>query len=64
VLPLQGRINKEMSMARPIKETPVLTGKDATRFAKEMDKPKSYSIEEKAQMKKARKIFRQNGLFI
>jgi hypothetical protein len=51
-------------MARPIKETPVLTGKDATRFANEMNKPKSYSIEEKAQMKKARKIFRQNGIFI
>jgi Fic family protein len=44
-------------MARPIKETPILTGKDAKQFAKEMDKPKSYSTEEKARMEKHEKSF-------
>ncbi|MDR1895158.1 MAG: hypothetical protein LBR10_00010 [Prevotellaceae bacterium] len=51
-------------MSCPVKETPVLTGKEAKQFTQEMDKPKSYSTEEKAQMKKARKIFQQNGVFL
>ena len=34
-------------MARPIKETPVLTGKDAERFRWQMDHPSPESEEEK-----------------
>ncbi len=34
-------------MARPIKETPVLTGKDAKRFAESIANPKPESKEEK-----------------
>ncbi|MDR1880597.1 MAG: hypothetical protein LBQ78_06650 [Tannerellaceae bacterium] len=51
-------------MARPIKETPVLTGKDARRFAEEMEKPKRYSQEEKERMQKARAVFQRNGIFL
>jgi len=31
-------------MAKPIKETPVLTGKDACNFVKEINEPKGQSI--------------------
>ena len=33
-------------MARPIKETPVLTGKDAKRFAEKMANPRPVTKEE------------------
>ncbi|MBR2196368.1 MAG: hypothetical protein IJ911_12240 [Salinivirgaceae bacterium] len=35
-------------MARPIKETPILTGKDAERFVEEMQRVEAISPEEKA----------------
>mgnify|MGYP006962768694 CR=1 FL=1 len=40
-------------MARPIKETPVVTGKDAKRFAEKMAnlKPESKEVERKLQRK-------------
>lgn len=34
-------------MARPIAETPILTGKDAVRFQQEMRRVESLSIEER-----------------
>jgi hypothetical protein len=51
-------------MAQPIKETPLLTGKDAQRFIAEMEKPKHYSKEEKEQIKEAREICKKNGVFL
>ena len=39
-------------MARPIKETPVVTGKDAKRFAEKMANLKPESKEEKEAAKK------------
>lgn len=40
-------------MARPIKETPVLTGKDAKRFAEKMANLKPESKKEKEAARKA-----------
>ncbi|MDR1762809.1 MAG: hypothetical protein LBR64_02465 [Dysgonamonadaceae bacterium] len=37
-------------MATPIRPTPVLTGKDARRFAKEIENPKKISSERRAEM--------------
>jgi hypothetical protein len=51
-------------MARPIKETPVLTGKDAKKFAEEMAKPKSYTKEDLEAMKKAREVCRKSNVFL
>lgn len=39
-------------MARPIKETPILTGADAERFVEEMQKVESMSPEVRAENKK------------
>ena len=39
-------------MARPIKETPVLTGKDAKRFAEKMANPRPVTKEEVEAAKK------------
>lgn len=40
------------SMARPIKETPILTGKDAERFVSKMQSVENLSEEERAANKK------------
>lgn len=40
-------------MARPIKETPELTGKDAVRFENLISNPKPVSKEDKERAKKA-----------
>lgn len=40
-------------MARPIKDTPHLTGKDAQRFFEKMDKVKPLPAEEIARIKKS-----------
>ena len=50
-------------MARPIKETPVLTGKDARRFAEKMEyiKPESKAVKEAA--KKVYKKFKAIASF-
>jgi hypothetical protein len=39
-------------MARPIKETPVLTGSDAVKFMKAISQPKPVSTKEMERMKK------------
>ena len=44
-------------MARPIKDTPDLTGKDAKRFFKKMDNVKPLSAEEIARIKKSASKF-------
>ena len=44
-------------MARPIKETPVLRGKDAERFFDRMENVKSVSAEEIARIKKSASEF-------
>lgn len=41
-------------MARPIKETPILTGKDAKRFAEKMVNPRPVTKEE---VEAARKVY-------
>ena len=48
-------------MARPIKETPVLTGKDAERFRWHMDHPSPVSEEEKEMARQAYEMFKQNS---
>lgn len=45
-------------MARPIKETPVVTGKDAKRFAEKMTHLKLESKEEKEAAKKVYEKFK------
>ena len=48
-------------MARPIKETPVLTGKDAERFRWHMDHPSPVSSEEKERARQAYELFKRNS---
>ena len=50
-------------MARPIKETPVLTGKDAKRFAEKMANLKPESKEEKEASKKVYDKFKAIASF-
>lgn len=50
-------------MARPIKETPVLRGKDAERFAKRMANPAPVSIAEKEAARKAYEAFKAISTF-
>lgn len=40
-------------MARPIRETPILTGKDAERFVRQMQEVESLSPEEREARRKA-----------
>jgi hypothetical protein len=51
-------------MTRPIKETPVLTGQDAKKFAEEMAKPKSYTREEMEAMKNARRVCERSHVLV
>jgi hypothetical protein len=44
-------------MARPIKETPVLRGKDAERFYQKMENVEKVSAEELARIKKSASKF-------
>jgi hypothetical protein len=46
-------------MANPIKETPVLYGEDARRFAARIANPKKISPEENAEMERVYKLFLQ-----
>lgn len=50
-------------MARPIKETPVITGKDAKRFAEKMAHLKPESNEEKEAAKKVYEKFKAIAAF-
>jgi hypothetical protein len=50
-------------MARPIKETPVVYGKDAIRILKEMENPKPLSEERMAEIRKAGELYRKQTHF-
>lgn len=50
-------------MARPIKETPELTGKDAVRFATIISNPNPVSNEEKERARKAYEIMKSISNF-
>ena len=50
-------------MARPIKATPVLEGKDAERFLRLMNTPRPISKEEKEQMEKDYEYFTSISTF-
>lgn len=50
-------------MARPIRETPVLTGKDAERFLRIISNPKPISKEEKERMMKNYEFFMSIATF-
>ena len=52
---------KVVIMARPIKETPVLTGKDAERFRWHMDHPSPVSEEEKERARLAYEMLKRNS---
>ncbi len=54
---------KTNDMARPIKETPVVTGKDAERFAEKMAHLKPESKEEKEAAKKVYEKFKAIAAF-
>ena len=47
------RIKHLTTMARPIKDTPVVTGKDAVKFAERLANPTPETKEEKAAAKSA-----------
>ncbi|MDR3296917.1 MAG: hypothetical protein LBS94_01625 [Prevotellaceae bacterium] len=46
-------------MARPIADTPVLTGKDARRFREAMENVKPVSQEKRQQMEEAFQLFKK-----
>ena len=48
-------------MARPIKDTPVLTGKDAERFRWHMEHPTPVSEEFKRTAREAYEMFKRNS---
>jgi hypothetical protein len=50
-------------MARPIKETPVLTGKDATRFRKATENVKPVSKERLKEIEKSYELLKQRSDF-
>ncbi|MDR0758266.1 MAG: hypothetical protein LBF85_10540 [Tannerella sp.] len=50
-------------MARPIKETPVLYGKDARQFEQQMKECKPLSCERKAEMEKNYATFKKIAQF-
>lgn len=50
-------------MARPIKETPVLTGRDAERFVQNMYTPAPVSQQYKEQMQETFQTFKQAATF-
>lgn len=50
-------------MARPIKETPVLYGKDAERFEKMISQPKPVSRNERERARKAYEVMRSISNF-
>lgn len=52
-----------ISMARPIKETPVLKGKDAVIFAQRINKPAPVSQAEKDAARKAYEAFKAISTF-
>ena len=56
-------INHINTMARPIKETPVITGKDTKRFAEKMVNLKLESKEEKEAAKKVYEKFKAIASF-
>ena len=60
---LQCNINHINAMARPIKETPVVTGKDAKRFSEKMANLKPESKEEKEAAKKVYEKFKAIASF-
>lgn len=51
-------------MARPIKETPVLTGEDAIRFLEEMDKVVPASPKEIEEMKRNADYLMSKATFV
>ena len=55
--------NKEVFMARPIKETPAVFGKDAERFEKLISNPLPASEEEKERARKAYEIMKSISNF-
>ena len=50
-------------MATPIKPTPILTGKDSRRFAKEIENVRKISLEERIEYEKAYEWFKQAAKF-
>jgi hypothetical protein len=50
-------------MARPIKETPVLTGKDAKRFREAMENLKPISKEKREEIRKTYELMKQISNF-
>lgn len=50
-------------MARPIKETPELTGQDAVRFESLISKPRPVSEEEKSRARKAYEVMKSISNF-
>ena len=54
---LCSRIQKFLTMARPIKETPILYGKDAKRFEERMKNPPRETLEERERRLANYKLF-------
>jgi len=50
-------------MARPIKETPTIRGKDSVRFQAEMDNLVPASVEEKERMKRSYEFMKSIATF-
>ncbi len=59
----QNKLTEGLIMARPIKETPVVTGKDAENFATKLANLKSESEEEKKAAEEAYRKFKAIATF-
>jgi hypothetical protein len=55
--------NQFRIMARPIKATPVITGRDSIRFAKAMENVQKISPEKRAEYEKAYEWFKRAAQF-
>lgn len=56
-------LRKRKTMARPIKETPELTGNDAIRFEALISKPQPVSDEERERARKAYEVMKSISNF-
>ena len=50
-------------MARPIADTPILTGMDALRFMERMENIKKISPQERQEIEESYKLFKQKATF-
>ena len=64
LLPESNKKERNIIMARPIKETPILFGEDAERFLKEMKEVKAASSEERQRVRQSYERLKKIATFM